>query len=214
MKNCIKILSVILLLMFFSVTECSFAKTEEVGFVKSSWRKLLGVFRQEEPKKDVKPESRPAEKTEPKAEPKPAAKKHPLQEMTKEEIIERIKHMLEISPQALDFIPELKVDIDTEGNVTAIRYKAEGIFKDVGELDKKTLIKIHNRINNERVRIQTERIQRQLEAARAGQNIPKPSPQVYVPPKPPQQPPGTQKQPPAPPKIPAPPPRPPRTTER
>ena len=132
-------------------------------------------------------------------------KKSPLEELSKEEITERIRHMLEVTPEAVGFIQRLKVASDENGNVKSIEYETGGVYKNIDTLDKKTLIKIHNRINNERTRIQTERIQRQLQAARAGQNIPKQH-QVHIPPSIPKPP----APPPAPPKVPTPPPAPPQ----
>ncbi|MGB2705720.1 MAG: hypothetical protein WBC74_02550 [Candidatus Omnitrophota bacterium] len=136
-------------------------------------------------------------------------KKSPWDEITKDEICERIKHMLEISPEAADFIPKLKIATDKEGNITEIKYNIDGIFKDIKELDKETLIKIHNRINIERTRIQTERIQRQMEAIRASQNVQRP-PRVYTPPAVPK----PHTPPPQPPKVPSPPPTPPAPQRR
>lgn len=219
MKKCVRVLILVLLLICFFLAQVSLAEEKE-GFVKTLWRKVLNTFRH--PVQELTPPAKmepeivklkdSGELDEPEPEPQPSEEKKrtPLGEMKEEEIIERIKHMLEISPEALDFIPDLKVVMDKEGYVVSIKYKVSGIFEDINDLDKETLIKIHNRVNNERVRIQTERIQRQLQAITAAQNIPKPPPQVYIPKQPPRPP----QQPPTPPKIPTPPPQPPQTGRR
>ncbi len=158
MRKNFRIFILFLLIVSFISLQTSLAE-ERVGSVKTRWRKFLGIFK----KPFLKPEISPLEK------------------LTKEEILRRIKYMLETSPEIADFIPELK-DIDLE------------------KLDKENLIKIHNRINIERIRIQTERIERQLEAARASERIPKP-PQDYTAPAMPK----TPRLPQSPPEIPAPP---------
>lgn len=122
----------------------------------------------------------------------------PFESLSQEEIAQRIKYMLEAVPESAQFIPELKITHDDEGSILDVAYNVDGIFENIEKLDKDVLIRIHNRINNERVRIQNERIQRQLQAQRAGQNIPKPPPPAYIPPSVP-------KPPSAPPKIPSPP---------
>ena len=109
---------------------------------------------------------KPAEKAE--------TKISPLQALSKEELIERIRYMLEVMPEIEDLLPGIK-------------------GKDLQKMDKDTLIALHNRINNERVRIQTERIQRQLEAVRASQHRPPQAPPTLpkvpqLPPAPPPQP--------------------------
>ena len=149
---------ILFLTITFLFVQASFAE-EKVGSVKTGWRKFLGVFK----KPFLKPE------------------KSPLERFTKEEILRRIKYMLETSPEIADFIPELK-DIDLE------------------KLDKENLMKIHNRINIERIRIQTERMERQLETIRASERIPKP-PQDYTAPAMPK----TPRPPSSPPEVPAPP---------
>lgn len=119
----------------------------------------------------------------------PATVKTALDKLTEKEILKRIKYMLETSPEIMDFIPELKeLDLET--------------------LDKGSLIKIHNRINIERIRIQTDRIQKQLEVIRASESIPKPPQEYTAPlipktPAPPQSPPKVPKEPPSPPEEPS-----------
>lgn len=167
------------LIISFVFTQTSIA-SGRMGLVKSSWRKFLKALR--------KPSLKERDGTQLRAKPKP--EELVLRELSKEEILRRIKYMLETSPEIADFIPELK-DIDLE------------------KLDKENLIKIHNRINIERIRIQTERIERQLEATRASERIPKP-PQDYTAPAMPQ----TPRPAPSPPEIPTPPASPPRPPRR
>ncbi|UCD55071.1 MAG: hypothetical protein JSV93_06070 [Candidatus Omnitrophota bacterium] len=158
---------ILFLIIIFLFTQVSLAE-ERVGPIKARWRKFLRIFR----KPPLKPE-RP-----------------PLEELTEEEILRRIKYMLETSPEIADFIPELK-NMDLE------------------ELDKENLIKIHNRINIERIRIQTEKMQRQLEATRASERIRK-LPQDYTAPAVPQTPRPRS----SPPEVPTPPASPPRPSRR
>lgn len=174
--------------------EVSFAQ-ERVGLVKTAWRKFLNVFRKPAAKETHKPEAEP--------------RKSALAELSEEELRERIRRLLEISPEIADFIPELKLSRDEEGNIIKVEYEKRGTLKNIEELDKETLIRIHNRVNNERVRIQTERIQQQLQAAQAAQKIPTPPP-VHTPPVPPK----THTPPPSPPKVPTPPPSPPAQHRR
>ena len=199
--------------------QTSFAE-EETGFAKKTWRKFLNNFR----KPDAKETPKEAAKKTPKgavkevaplkakpeietAKPRAELEESPLARLSKEEIAERIKQMLEISPEITSFVPELKVIWDGEGNTTSIEYKAEGTLKELGLVDKETLIKIHNRVSNERARIQAERIQKQLEQVTRASQAAKP-PHVYMPPtapKVPVPPPQPPKPSPSPPKIPPPP---------
>jgi len=106
----------------------------------------------------------------------------PFASLSQEEIAQRIKYMLEVTPESASFIPELKITHDDEGNILDVMYNMNGTFENIEKLDKDILVRLHNRVNNERVRIQNERIQRQLEAIRAAQNIPTPPPPAHTPP--------------------------------
>lgn len=141
--------------------------------------------------------------------PKSAKKLPSLKSISKKELKERIKTILEFTPEINDFIPELKILRGAEGDITGIDYKIDGFFRSIEKLDKEALLKVYGRISNEMTRIQSERIQRQLEAMRASQNIPKP-PQVSIPPSAPKAP----TLPPALPQIPKLPPVPPRQPRR
>ena len=214
MRNKFTILVLLFSTMLFAFPEMSFAE-KNPGVIKTLWRKALGTVKN--PVKELTPTPKSLKSKKPKkiAEPKKTTTlaepaKSPFEESSKEDIAQRIKGMLEAVPEAANFIPELKLSLDKDKNIVAIKYKIDGIFKDITEIDKETLIKIHGRISNERVRIQTERIQRQLNAARAAQNVPRP-PQVYTPPP---APPRVPTPPPTPPKVPTPPPAPPRVPRR
>ncbi|MBN1353283.1 MAG: hypothetical protein JW994_01255 [Candidatus Omnitrophica bacterium] len=163
-----------------------------------------------------RPEAAEKRSSEKQAEEEPEIDESTLDNLKSEDIIDSIKRMLEGSPDILNVIPELEVSYDKDKKVLSVRYAVEDIFTNVEELDKKTLLNIRNRINNEHVRLQTERIQHQMEAVRRSiQNIPRP-PQIYVPPRvvtPPAVP-KTQAVPPAAPRIPQPPPQPPRQPQR
>jgi len=201
MKNYFKILTLCLAVVVLFST-ASFSEEKKEGLVKGLWNKTLDIVKH--PVKELAPI--PKSKTAPEAEPAPVEeKKSPWESITEEEICERIKYMIEVSPEASSLIPELKVTLDKNRNATKITYNVDGIAKDLKELDKETLIKIHNRVNNERARIQSERIQKQLEAMRASQRIPSPPPAPPKIPRLPQQPPTVPKPPPQPPTIPRPP---------
>jgi len=118
--------------------------------------------------------------------------------LSEEELCERINASLGAFPQAADFIPELKVTTDKDGNVAEIEYNISGVFTNIKTLDKETLMKVYNRINTERARMQAERIQKQLEAIRASRNVHRP-PKIYAPPAVPKSPPEPPKVPPTPP---------------
>ena len=216
----------------FALSQPSFAE-ENVGAVKGAWRNILNTLKKtgaaETPElpHPVTPRASSGPKIHLGSEEK-ASLKSPSDSPARAEIIERIKYMLEITPEAAYAIPELELGVDREGNVTGIKYSVDGMFKDIDLLDKDTLGQIHSRVANERTRIQSERIQSQLEAARAAQTAPVAPPRVHtapaalpkVPTLPPQQPkvpmlpqraPGSITPPPAPPAPPpAPPPLPPR----
>ena len=197
-KSFIFLISFLLIVSLF-LLENSFAE-ERVGFVKRSWRKFLGVFKKPTPEPEKKPLMPKGEAVTK----EPVADKAGLADLTKEEIIKRIRFMLEINPEVANFIPELKSTRDDKNNIAIVEYKVDGVFQDIIVLDKETLIRIHNRIASERARIQAERIQKQLEAIRATQNIHKEPPAL----------PKVPAAPPAPPKIPKPPPPPPAPHRR
>lgn len=98
-------------------------------------------------------------------EPEPAAEESepaPPKELTKEEMIERIKNMLGLGQELLGFLPELKVSYDEEGNITEVLYNKEGVWIDLDQLDEESLRKLHTRVSSERARIINERTMRQL----------------------------------------------------
>ena len=211
MKKIIVSVFLIFVLVNLLFTGLSFAE-EKVGVVKKSWRSFLGVFKKdkkEEPalkeEKIVKPElPKEVKEAQEKMKARPS-----FEDMTNDEIIDRIKYSLEAMPEIMNFIPDLSITKKEDGEVESIQYKQDGVSKDLKDLDKDTLRKLYGRVNSERVRIQTERIQRQLDAIRASQNIPKP-PTTYTPPTPPRIP----TLPPSPPKVPNIPKPPPNTSRR
>lgn len=178
MKRNFKIFLFFLLATTFLLTSFSFAE-EKKGAVKSIWEKASGIFKK--PSKESKAQPKFPSET----------KKSPMEELTNEQIIERIEYMLVVFPEIYDFIPELKDE-------------------DLKELNKARLIKLHNRVANERTRLQTQRIQRQLETVRASQNVPRQPPRIYAPPTVPKPP----TPPPSPPRVHTPPPTPPSAPRR
>jgi len=169
MKKHIKIIALFLIAALLC-TQTSFAE-DKAGPIKKRWRKFLSVFK--------KPSQEERGMT-----------KASLDELTKEEILKRIRYTLETWPEIKAFIPELE-NMDLE------------------KLDKKALIKIYKRINIERIRLRTERIERQLKATKASKGVPEAPPTYMIPagPKIPQPAP-------SPPKVPTPPPSPPQPRRR
>jgi hypothetical protein len=172
----------------------SFAE-EEAGSARDRWRKFLRAIRKSGPEKTPAPE---------------AARETPgASSFSRNELIRRIEYVLAAFPEGVDIIPELRITRDENKNIAKMEYRISGVFRDIRALDKKLLMKIYSRVNNEFTRIQTERIQDQLRAAGAARRVPKPPPRVYTPPSPPRipAPPAT---PPKVPRVPSPPPAPPR----
>lgn len=165
-----KTLMVVLFLsvVFFSIAGISFAE-EEVSGAKKAWRSFLGITRKA-------PQESPA-KAKSKAKPEPQT--FSLNELSERELVEEIKDMLEMTPEIEDYVSELKVKTDRKGNIVRVEYKITGVFRDITGLDKRALLRIHNRINSERIRIQTERIRGQL-GGRGPASIPSP-PKTYAP---------------------------------
>lgn len=186
---------ILYLAMVFLFSTASFSEEKKEGAIKGLWNKALNVVRHPIQELIPIPQRKAALETEPAPDEK---KRSPWEDMTEEEIRERIKNMIEISPEVVNFIPGLKVTFDEDGEILKITYEVEGLAKDLKELDKEALIRLHNRLNSERVRIQTERIQRQLDASRAAQR-------VHRTPQPPPTPPRIHRPPPTPTTPPAPP---------
>jgi|GEM_PF-2645429 len=148
----------------------------------------------------------------------PAAdeKKSAFADLSIKALCDKIKHVLNVFPEVVDFMPELKVKTGTDGNVTDVRYNVSGVFTRIETLDKKTLAGIYDRVNTERVRIQAGRIQKQMDAIRTSRDLRK-LPESYNPPdvpKPYTLPPHLPKVPPKQPKVPTPPPTPPVVQRR
>jgi len=222
MKKRLVFFTLALFIVFTLLDSVSFAE-EDVGFVKKSWRKFLESFKQpgEEapaPERGVKEKApgvgvKKSDRTPPGM--------SPLTWVSKEEIKGRIINILDIDPEVLDYIPELRAKFDDEFNLIELEYNLDGMYVDIGVLEKKELINIHNRINNERLRLQTERIQRQVTHPTPPHAVPQPPtivtpPEIPRPPKvpytPPAQPPSPP--PPTPPKVPSTPPLPPSVPQR
>ncbi len=193
MKRNFGILILLFLAISFLSAQGSFAQEEKKGFVKVVWNKILNIIKH--PIKEIIPG--PPVKPEPKPEPALGEKGSASSALSEKELRERIKVSLEASPEAADFMPELKVTTDKDGNITEIRYNVSGVFMGIETLDKETLVKMYNRINIERVKMRTERIQKQLEVIRSSRNVQAP-PRIYMPP-------ASVKPPPEPPKVPSPP---------
>lgn len=209
MKKVVATLFVLSFIVLFAT--CSFSEEKNNVSKKTIWNKLVNIFKTQEnkpkqlPKADVVTEDKPISKPEIQ---KKQDTKHPVAEFTKEEVVERIKYMVEITPEVKDFIPELKIERDKDDRVVNVKYSIDGVPTDLNDIDKETLMKIHGRIASERTRMQTERIQKQLQSLAQTQRaiqqvnqIPKTyvaPPRVPIPPKAPASPPKVYVPPPAP----------------
>ena len=162
---------ILFLTITFLFVQISLAE-ERLGSVKTRWREFLGIF-----KKPPQKETREPTKVS-------------LDELTKEEILRKIKYMLETWPEMKGFIPELE-------------------NTDLEKLDKEALIKIYNRVNIERVRLGIERMERRMKATKPSEGVPE-LPRTYTLPAGPKIP----KPAPTPPKVPTPPPSPPQPSRR
>ncbi|MEE9500035.1 MAG: hypothetical protein V3V42_01940 [Candidatus Omnitrophota bacterium] len=162
---------ILFLTITFLFVQISLAE-ERLGSVKTRWREFLGIF-----KKPPQKETREPTKVS-------------LDELTTEEILKRIKHMLETWPEIKGFIPELE-------------------NTDLEKLDKEALIKIYNRVNIERVRLGIERMERRMEATKLSEGVPEPPRAYTIPARPVKLKPA-----PSPPKVPTPPPSPPQPSRR
>jgi len=101
-----------------------------------------------------------------------------VEDLTRGELLKRIREMLDSRPKALDYIPGLKVDEDRRGN-RFYTYKPEaGITKKLDQLNRKTLINIYKRIRSEVNRLNVERITKQLDLIRQAQDATKRAPQA------------------------------------
>jgi len=178
MKTNIRSLLFTLLVATFMFANIAVAAEDEPGAVKKTWRGFLDIFRGEDEAKT--PEAKKAE-VEPRTE-RPVGPERPqrvsVKDMTDTEIIARIRVMLDTVPEIADVMPNLKIKLDKDDNLVDVKYVLSGRDKDLEELDRQTLMGLHNRINNERIRIQTEQIEDQMNAIRAAQNIPRPVPTV------------------------------------
>lgn len=116
----------------------------------------------------------------------------PPKEMTKDEMLKRMKDILHREEDVMNFIPGLKSEKDAEGN---IYYTYQGTK--IENLDKATLTKIFGRVRTEAVRLRTDRLTKQLEnlrriqqltgnagnpAARIPATPPRPPAAIHVPP--------------------------------
>ena len=145
----------------------------------------------------------------PKKEAPAAAKKpKPIEAMTKEEVSQQIKDLLNAEPEALDAFPNVKRQKSDDG---AASYTYQGVRME--EISREMLVKLLGRVRSEVVRARTERLNRQVRTITqagkmggAGQRIPA----VFTPPTPPRIP----RPPPAPPQIPRTPPPPSAPTRR
>ena len=170
-------------IILFSFVICNMALADEnPGFVKNLWRKFLNRGRTAEEK------AAPVA-----AKPAPAIRdQKPLEDLSEEELKERITMMIESTPEAADFVQEADLTIGENGEIAGIQ-----------GLDKETLMRLYSRVARERTRIQTERIQAQLQAIQAAQRAAQAAaqqpPRI---PQPPPQPPSIPKPPPVPPKPP------------
>lgn len=137
-----------------------------------------------------------------------AEKTKSAKDLTQGELIERIKFAVGSFPEIANYIPELRITRDAEGNIVKAEYNAMGIFEDLEDLEKDDLVSLYKRVTSERTRLQTLRIQKQLEMVKQAMNAHRAAQSYKAPPRVPSVP-KTTAPPPSPPKIPVPPPLPP-----
>ncbi len=85
-------------------------------------------------------------------------------EMSREEILEKLKHALDSEKAVLNYIPELK-ELKDEGGKEY--YTFSGVKLE--DLDKEKLRKLRIRVNQIRTQIRTERLNKQLESIQQAQ---------------------------------------------
>ncbi|MFA5144182.1 MAG: hypothetical protein WC522_08500 [Candidatus Omnitrophota bacterium] len=114
----------------------------------------------------------------------PARKPQTRAELTKEELLGRIKKNLDRAGEIINFVQGLKKETDAAGNVI---YTYNG--KRLEDLDAEALAKLFSRVGTEAVRIRTEKLNKQLENIRRAEQISRQAAAVNVPPAPPALPP-------------------------
>lgn len=238
MRKSVLITILLITLSVFMVSDL-FAQQEE-NFMRRMFKRLFRRGEVSAPEKEVlkevsEGEVLPVEEVEAEVEDAAEAIEEPgksLEEMTVEELAERLTDMLTYHPDVLSFIPELKAQKDEKGSIFYTYTPRGGITKGLEKLDKDTLIKLFSRVSNEVNRLNIERIMRQLEQIRQAQQVstvapqssqvitppkapslPPQPPKVYTPPIPPTAPTPTQA-PTGPPSTPTPPPKPPEPPRR
>jgi len=169
MKKIFIILISTFIISSFLFIATSFASDEEAGAVRSGWRKLLGTFKET---KETEIPTVPI--TKPKTEPGPVTEEDDfvVKEMTDEDIYESIKTILEAEEEILDYVPQLKATFNEDGAIVKIEYSIDGVFRDIKELDKNTLMRINSRVGSERIRIINQRREDQLERTRRPKTVP------------------------------------------
>jgi len=118
-----------------------------------------------------------------------------IENLTREELVEEITKRLKYDDEVLNFIPNIRKDIDAEGNIYYKYTSSYGEDKDLDMVNTgvlrnllKRIISEMNRLNNERIMKQLRRIEQMQQADR----MPPQPPRVVEPPKvhiPPPQPP-------------------------
>ncbi|MDD5496659.1 MAG: hypothetical protein PHP46_06130 [Candidatus Omnitrophica bacterium] len=131
-------------------------------------------------KADLKTQKLPEVKKETAA-PK-AAKRKPIAEMTRAEMLGELKRRIEIEEDILKYVPEIKKKKDPDGNVSYV-YQAgvqEIKFEDLEEEQLRGLL---SKVSSVATKLNTERIQRQLELTRQRAGAVSGSPRVPAIPK-------------------------------
>ncbi|MDD3905440.1 MAG: hypothetical protein PHS46_02790 [Candidatus Omnitrophica bacterium] len=87
----------------------------------------------------------------------PVTAEAPQKELTKAEKLDRVNESLNNFAEIMNFIPDLKKEVDSNGKAS---YTFQG--KKLENLDDETLGKLFGRVRNEASRIRTERVNKQL----------------------------------------------------
>lgn len=156
----------IILLTVFALSLASISFAEEKEGLIHKLRKML------------MPKAAPALPAKEKSEPQKKELKEE-RELTKPELVERLKETIELDEEALDYIPELKKHTGRDAKAF-YTFTIDGRDTRLEDLDEARLKNITGRINQTRTNIWADRINKQLEAIRQAHeaqqviNVPRP----------------------------------------
>lgn len=152
----------IFLTVFFLSVSASMAAEE--GFIQKIRKKMAGTTGKETVAKDqVKKGSQSPSPVVNKAKPGP---EKPQKELTREEILDRLKFELSAEDEVFSMIPDLKAEKGAKGEAV-YRYRGDKIE----ELSDEKLKNIFTKVNQAVIKIRTERVNQQLAVIQNAQNL-------------------------------------------